>query len=262
MQPDGLDRDRLPQHVAVIMDGNGRWARQRGLPRVEGHRHGEEAVREIVQACGELGIPYLTLYTFSAENWRRSEEEVQGLLYLIETVARRRIRELHEQGVRVQVLGRLHELPPSLRDELERDMALTRHNRRLQLNLALNYGGRAEIVDAVRRLAERVRRGELAPGEIDERAIASELYDPSLPDPDLLIRTGGEMRVSNFLLWEIAYSEIWVTPTLWPDFTRAELLRALADYQTRQRRFGAVPDDASDVPGPPPLATAGPRPPR
>ncbi|MBI3911662.1 MAG: di-trans,poly-cis-decaprenylcistransferase [Armatimonadetes bacterium] len=243
----GIDQSRLPRHIAIIMDGNGRWAESRGLFRIEGHCRGESIAHEVVEACGELGIGHLTLYTFSAENWRRSGEEVQALMHLIETVARRQIEGLHRRGVRVNVLGRLHELPCSLREELERDMALTRHNCGLRLNLAINYGGRAEIADAARRLAERVARGELLPAEINEERLREELYDPTLPDPDLLIRTGGEMRISNFLLWEIAYSEIWVTQTLWPDFGAAELLQAIRDYQARERRFGAVPSRGEPV---------------
>lgn len=245
-----LDRQSLastgpiPRHVAVIMDGNGRWASQRGLPRVEGHRRGEQAVHEAVEACGELGIEHLTLYSFSSENWRRPEDEVQALMRLIEFVARRNIDALHENGVRLRVLGRTHELPASLQDELRRDVALTRANSGLNLNLALNYGGRAEIVDAARRLAERVARGLLRPEEITEEALAAELYYPEMPDPDLLIRTGGDVRISNFLLWQCAYTELWVTPTLWPEFDRAELVRAIRDFQGRQRRFGAVPEPA------------------
>ncbi len=231
----------LPRHVAITMDGNGRWARQRGLPRIEGHRRGEQSVRQVVEACGELGIEYLTLYTFSTENWRRSEEEVQFLMRMIEFVAQKEIRELHEKGVRLRVLGRFHELPESLQQELRRDIDLTRENSGLNLSLALNYGGRAEIVDAARRLAGRVARGELGPEQITERDLAAELYDPGLPDPDLLIRTGGDLRLSNFLLWQAAYSEIWVTPVLSPDFDRAEFCRALSDFATRERRFGAVP---------------------
>lgn len=240
MEAVDLDRTRLPRHIAVIMDGNGRWARGRGLPRVEGHRRGEHTVREIVEACGQLGVEYLTLYTFSAENWRRSEDEVRALMYLIEVVARKEIRELHRKGVRLRVLGRLHELPPSLQDELRRDVELTRENTGLNLNLALNYGGRAEIVDAARRLAEQVQQGRLQPSDITEEALARELYCPEMPDPDLLIRTGGEMRISNFLLWQAAYSELWVTPTLWPDFGRAELVEAIRAFQNRERRFGGV----------------------
>jgi undecaprenyl diphosphate synthase len=201
-------------------------------------------VREVVEACGEWGIEHLTLYTFSAENWRRPEEEVRALMRLIEFVAGKEIGRLHEKGVRLRVLGRMDELPASLREELRRDMALTRANTRLNLNLALNYGGRAEIVDAARRLAERAAAGQLRPEAITEEAFAAALYYPEMPDPDLLIRTGGDLRISNFLLWQCAYSEIWVTPTLWPDFGRAELARALGDYQARERRFGAVPAPA------------------
>jgi undecaprenyl diphosphate synthase len=234
----------LPQHIAIIMDGNGRWARARGLPRIEGHRRGDRSVRTVVETCGELGIPHVTLYTFSAENWRRSTEEVQGLMRLIEVVARREIHELHDKGVRVRVLGRLHELPGSLRRELERDVALTRENTGLTLNLAINYGGRAEIVDAVRTLAERVRRGELDPASITESDLSGALYLPDTPEPDLMIRTGGEFRLSNFLLWQSAYAELYVTDTLWPDFDRDELMAALSAYDKRERRFGAVPATA------------------
>lgn len=223
------------------MDGNGRWARARGLPRIEGHRRGERAVRAVIEACGELGIPYLTLYTFSAENWKRSAEEVSALMRLIEVVARREIGELHEKGVRVRVMGRLEELPESLRRELERDVALTRENTGLTLNLAINYGGRAEIVDAARQLALRAAGGELDPQSLTEADLSAAMYLPDTPDPDLVIRTGGEYRLSNFLLWQAAYAELWVTETLWPDFGRVELEEALLAYQRRERRFGAAP---------------------
>lgn len=235
-----LDLTRIPRHIAITMDGNGRWARQRGLPRVEGHRRAERAIHEVVEYCGELRVEHLTLYSFSTENWRRSEDEVCFLMRLFEAVARRRIEELHRNNVRLRVLGRLDELPRSLQDELRRDMALTRQNTGLTLNLALNYGGRAEIVDAVRRVAERVSMGILRPEEVTEESFARELYSPDMPDPDLLIRTGGEMRLSNFLLWQAAYSEMWVTPTLWPDFGRDTLSEAIRAYQSRERRFGAV----------------------
>jgi undecaprenyl diphosphate synthase len=244
MHGDELDRARIPRHIAIIMDGNGRWARQRGLPRVEGHRRGERSVRNIVEYCGELGVEHLTLYTFSAENWRRPEEEVAAIMRLIEFVARREIGELHRKGVRLRVLGRIHELPQSLQDELYRDMALTRENTGLNLNLAINYGGRAEIVDAARRLAERAALGLLRPEEITEETLARELYYPDMPDPDLLIRTGGEMRLSNYLLWQVAYSEFWVTPVLWPDFSPEHLRQAIRSFQSRERRFGAVLEPA------------------
>jgi undecaprenyl diphosphate synthase len=244
MHPEDLDRSRLPRHVAIIMDGNGRWARQRGFPRVEGHRRGERTVHDVVEFCGEAGIEHLTLYTFSAENWRRSEEEVGALMYLIEAVAKKQIQELHRKNVRLRILGRMQQLPQSLQDELYRDMALTRGNTGLNLNLALNYGGRAEIVDAAKRLAERVALGTLEPSEITEETLARELYAPEMPDPDLVIRTGGEVRLSNFLLWQTAYSEIWVTPKLWPDFGRADMLDALRSFQSRERRFGGVLEPA------------------
>ena len=236
-----LDAARLPRHIAIIMDGNGRWARARGLPRIEGHRQGDKSIRAVVERCGELGVGHLTLYGFSTENWRRSADEVKFLMRLFEVVARREIGELHQKGVRVRVLGRMHELPTSLREELNRDCALTRENTGLTLNLALNYGGRAEIVDAVRTLAHRVARGELDPDQITEAEIAGALYLPDTPEPDLLIRTGGEYRLSNFLLWQSAYTELWVTETLWPDFGREQLDEAVLAYQHRERRFGAAP---------------------
>lgn len=237
-----LEPEKLPRHVAVIMDGNGRWARLRGLPRAEGHRRGERAVHDVVECCGRLGIGHLTLYTFSVENWRRPDEEVTALMRLIETVASRRIGELHRKGVRLTVLGRLDELPGTLRQELLRDIAMTRDNSGLHLRLALNYGGRAEIVQAVRHLAAEAARGALRPEEITEESLARAMYDPEMPDPDLIIRTGGAQRLSNFLLWQSAYSELWITPTLWPDFGAAELIQALRSFQERERRFGTAPD--------------------
>jgi undecaprenyl diphosphate synthase len=236
-----IDRERVPRHIAIIMDGNGRWARRRGLPRIEGHRQGDTSVGEAIEACRDWGVQYLTLYTFSIENWRRSEEEVQALMLLIELVARREIETLDQKDVRVRVMGRLDELPDSLREELSRDCERTRDNRGLNLILALNYGGRREIVDAARALAQRVAEGGLRPEEISEERFAASLYLPGIPDPDLLIRTGGEMRLSNFLLWETAYSELYVTPVLWPDFRRPHLVEAIQDFQHRERRFGAVP---------------------
>ena len=236
-----IDRERVPRHIAIIMDGNGRWARHRGLPRIEGHRQGDTSVGEVIEACRDWGVQYLTLYTFSIENWRRSEEEVQALMLLIELVARREVETLDQKDVRIQVMGRLDELPDSLREELARDCERTRNNRGLNLILALNYGGRREIVDAARALARRVAEGGLRPEGINEELFAAALYLPGLPDPDLLIRTGGEMRISNFLLWEVAYSELYVTPVLWPDFRRDHLAEAVREYQHRERRFGAVP---------------------
>lgn len=244
MHVSDLDLSRVPRHIAIVMDGNGRWAKRRGLPRVEGHRRGEQTVHDIVEYCGQVGVQHLTLYTFSAENWRRPLEEVRALMRLIELVARRRIQELHRKNVRLRVIGRMEELPPSLQEELRRDMALTRENTGLNLNLAINYGGRAEIVDAARRLAEKVALGVLEPAEITEEAVTREMYNPDMPDPDLLVRTGGEMRLSNFLLWQAAYSEIYVTPVLWPDFTGRDLEEAIRVYQSRERRFGGVLEPA------------------
>lgn len=238
-----LDPARIPAHVAIIMDGNGRWARRQGKHRLEGHWQGYRTLKRVVYAADELGVRYLTVYGFSSENWRRPREEVNGLMELMLAAMRAEIEELMESGIRVRVSGRLHELPPDLRAEFEEAMARTVHNTRLTFNLAINYGGRTEIVDSVRRLAAAVQRGEVAPESITEAQIAAHLYAPDIPDPDLLIRTAGEMRLSNFLLWETAYAEIWITPTLWPDFSREHLLAALADYQKRTRKFGAVVDE-------------------
>ena len=241
--PGGLctvDHTRLPAHVAIIMDGNGRWARKRGMPRVAGHRKGAHAVRRIVEVSANLGIRALTLYTFSAENWRRPKDEVDALMFLIETVIRREIQELDDRGARIRIIGRPQDLPQSLQDELSRDVALTANNTGIELNLAINYGGRAEITDAARSLAEQVKAGVLEPHEISEERIRRQLYAPDLPDPDLLIRTGGDVRISNFLLWQIAYSEIWITETFWPDFGESEFLSAICDFQARERRYGAL----------------------
>lgn len=236
-----LDPDRMPRHVAIIMDGNGRWARQHHLPsRLLGHREGYKTVRQIVRAAADLGVPVLTLYVFSNENWRRPKRETDGLMALIEHAAHNELRELHENGVRIRFIGRRQGLSESLQREMDHDMEVTAQNRRITLNLAINYGGRAEIVDAAKRLAEAAIHGAITPSEITEDALAEQLYAPDLPDPDLLIRTGGEMRISNFLLWGVAYAEMWVTETLWPDFTPALLVDALVDYQRRVRKFGAV----------------------
>ena len=234
------DPAAAPRHVAIIMDGNGRWAHQRGLPRVAGHRAGAESVRAVIEACPPLGVRYLTLYTFSVENWKRPEREVSALMGLIERNLRQEGEELHALGAKVGAIGRLEQLPASLRQVLADIGRLTEKNDRIQVNLALNYGGRAEVVDACRALARQVAAGELAPEAIDEAAIAAHLYAPEVPDPDLMIRTAGEMRTSNYLLWEAAYTELYVTPVLWPDFRRPHLLAALAAYQGRERRFGGL----------------------
>ena len=236
----GLDPERLPVHVAIIMDGNGRWARAQGKGRLFGHDQGYRTLKDIVYACEDLGVRYLTVYGFSTENWRRSQEEVGGLMELMLRAMQAEIEELIQNRVRVRVSGRMSDLPADLRQEFEEAMVRTADFTGLTFNLAINYGGRGEVVDAVRALAQKVQSGELAPDAIDEAAIAAHLYAPDIPDPDLLIRTAGELRLSNFLLWETAYSEIYVTPTCWPDFDRDHLIAALLDYQKRVRKFGAV----------------------
>lgn len=230
--------ENLPRHIAVIMDGNGRWAKKRRLPRLAGHKAGTEPVRKCVRACARLGIEHLTLYTFSLENWNRPRAEVNGLMLVLEEVLRREELELNQNNVRLNAIGQLAMLPAGTRRTLDETIARLAKNNGLQLTLALSYGGRAEIVDAAARLADRIAAGELARGDVDEAAFHACLYDPSLPDPDLLIRTSGELRVSNFLLWQIAYTEIWVTDVLWPDFTEADLIAGIRAYQTRERRYG------------------------
>ncbi|WP_217267391.1 isoprenyl transferase [Thermanaeromonas sp. C210] len=232
--------ERLPRHVAIIMDGNGRWALRRGLPRAAGHRAGVEALREVVKACLEWGIQILTVYAFSTENWKRPRSEVEALMNLLVEYLEREVRELHEQGVQIRAIGRLHELPPEARQKLQQAMQTTAGNGRLVLNLALNYGGRAELVDACAALVKDVEAGKLRAEEVREDTLERYLYTAGLPDPDLLIRAAGEMRLSNFLLWQAAYTELWVTSTLWPDFRREDLLAALEDYARRERRFGGL----------------------
>ena len=236
-----LDLQRLPRHVAVIMDGNGRWAKSRSLPRVEGHRAGIQSVKDTVEAAGDLGLQALTLYAFSVENWKRPRYEVWTLMNLLKEYVRLELETLVKNDVQLQVVGRWRELDPSVVATLERAMASTAHCRGMRLNIALNYSGRCEIVDACRAIVADWAAGKRA--DIDEETLGRYLYTAGLPDPDLLIRTSGEMRVSNFLLWQIAYSEIWVTQTLWPDFRRRELFEAILDYQRRERRYGGVPSD-------------------
>ncbi len=239
--------EELPRHIAIIMDGNGRWARQRKLPRVAGHRAGIEAVRDVVKTSARLGCEVLTLYAFSVENWKRPQPEVEMLMSLLREYLRKELNTLQENNISFNVIGRMEELSPSIREELESGMLATRGNTGLLFNIALSYGGRSEIVDACRRLVnDRLRAGQDQP-PIDEATFASYLYTAGQPDPDLLIRTSGEMRISNFLLWQIAYAEIWVTETLWPDFRRRELLRAIVDYQKRERRYGRVSSEARPV---------------
>jgi undecaprenyl diphosphate synthase len=230
----------LPAHVAVIMDGNGRWATQRGLPRVAGHREGVKAARTVVRAADAAGLQYLTLYAFSTENWNRPEDEVTTLMRLLEESIYRELPELMERNVRLRVIGRGNGVPLPVRRGIDHVVHETRTNTGLTLLMAFNYGGRDELLEAFRALARRVRGGELAPEDIDEAHVSRALYTDGVPDPDLLIRTSGEMRISNFLLWQIAYTELWVTPVLWPDFGPADLYRAIADFQQRSRRFGGV----------------------
>jgi undecaprenyl diphosphate synthase len=230
----------LPRHVAVIMDGNGRWATRRGLPRVAGHTEGVTAVRNVTRAAGELGIRFLTLYAFSSENWNRPRREVSTLMSLLERSIDRELPELMARNVRFRVIGRPNGVPPAVARRIEHVVLSTATNTGLTLVMAFNYGGRDELVDACRALAREVEAGQLRPDEIDEARISRALYTEDVPDPDLLIRTSGEMRVSNFLLWQIAYTELWVTPTLWPDFGARELYLAIRDFQQRHRRFGRV----------------------
>ena len=228
--------DRLPAHVAIIMDGNGRWAAQRHLPRVEGHRAGIDSVRDVVETSARLGIGVLTLYAFSVENWKRPRAEVNTLMMLLKRYIRLELSTLLTNNIRFKVIGRPEELSLDVRRELEIGVRQTEHNTGMQFNIALNYGGRAEIVDAARR----AMAAGLSPDDLDERRFGEFLYTAGQPDPDLLIRTSGEMRVSNFLLWQIAYAEIWVTETLWPDFRRRDLLEAVVAYQKRDRRYGGI----------------------
>ena len=230
----------LPTHVAIIMDGNGRWAKQRHLPRVEGHRHGVESVRAVVRAAGELRIKYLTLYAFSVENWNRPKEEVDTLMNYLARYLKSEVAEFMRNNVRLEVIGQIYRLPEFVQKQLAQTKAALAKNNGLTLILALSYGGRTEIVEAVRSLATQVRAGALEPAEITEQLLAQHLYTRNFPDPDLLIRTSGEMRVSNFLLWQISYTELVVTPTLWPDFRKPQFFAALEEYTRRHRRFGGV----------------------
>ena len=235
-----LDPARLPRHVAIIMDGNGRWARARGLPRVLGHRAGIQSVRTVVETARAQGIDVLTLYAFSVENWKRSRQEVDTLMRLLDEYLARELPTLLKNHVGLHVIGQVAGLPPAVQTHLKTVMDQTRPGAKMVLTLALNYGGRAEILDAVRRVAAEVQAGRLTPDQIDEPFFGRFLHTTGLPDPDLLIRTSGEMRLSNFLLWQISYTELYITPTLWPDFGAPEFLEALAEFQRRERRFGAV----------------------
>lgn len=232
-----VDFARLPRHVAVIMDGNGRWAQKRKLPRIEGHRAGSKSVQEIVEIAARLGVKYLTLYAFSRENWKRPKKEVKTLWKLLENYLRREDKVLIKNRLRLKVIGQMGDLPESVLQQLARVEELTKDNDRLTVILALNYGGRTEIVDAVKKMAS---GNDFDPSTLDEDKFSRFLYTAEIPDPDLLIRTSGELRISNFLLWQIAYTEIWITPALWPDFRKKHFLEAIVDYQNRERRFGDI----------------------
>jgi undecaprenyl diphosphate synthase len=238
MEQRPLRADRIPRHVAIIMDGNGRWAERRGFSRIRGHRQGLEALRGVVRAAGDLGIRYLTLYAFSLENWNRPQTEVRELMRLLDRYIDRELQEVIDEGVRVRAIGRLERLPDPVRQKIESAMERTRDNQEMDLVFALSYGGRAEIVDAARAIVRDVDEGKLDPAGIDEKTFAAYLYDPEVPDPDLMIRTGAESRVSNFLLWQIAYAELYTTDVMWPDFSKEDLEKAIIDYQARERRFG------------------------
>lgn len=235
-----LDKKNIPQHIAIIMDGNGRWAKKRNMPRTFGHRAGVETIREIVKASSELGVKYLTLYAFSTENWKRPSDEVNALMNLLVEYLRNEVEELHKNNVIINAIGDISKLPQICQDELKSAYEKTKNNTGLTLNLALNYGSRDEIVKATRKIAEMVKNNEISLEDIDDKLISSCLYTANMPDPDLLIRPSGEYRISNFLLWQIAYSEFWFSHIFWPDFKREDLYKAILDYQNRDRRFGGI----------------------
>jgi undecaprenyl diphosphate synthase len=243
--PSDLIRERLPQHIAVIMDGNGRWATHRGLPRSVGHRKGVDTLKALLRCCKDWGIDALTAYAFSTENWSRPLEEVEFLMTLFERVLRQELDEMVREDVRIKFVGGLSELPQKLQEMIRYSMDVTKDNRAIQFTIAKNYGGRQEIAEACRQIAEKVQQGRLSPEDIDESTIEQHLYTTGTGDPDLLIRTSGEMRLSNFLLWQTAYSELYITDTLWPDFDRAAFHKALQSYQMRDRRFGRVSSNPS-----------------
>lgn len=235
-----LDMKRIPGHIAIIMDGNGRWAKKRFLPRLAGHKAGSETLREIIATCGELGVKYLTVYAFSTENWGRPEEEITGLFNLLRGYLDTELDNLNKEGIRVETLGDMTKMPEDLRKRIDAAREKTKYNSTMQLNIALNYGGRDEVLKGVQSLARKVSQGALKPEDITEEMIGDALYTQGIPDPDLLIRTSGELRLSNFLLWQLAYSEFYFTDVFWPDFKRHELIKAIDVYQNRKRRFGKL----------------------
>ncbi|WP_437229546.1 isoprenyl transferase [Planctomicrobium sp. SH661] len=236
----GLSSDRLPRHIAIIMDGNGRWAQARGLPRIEGHRRGVQSVRAVVEECARMGLEQLTLYCFSSENWKRPRIELDLLMSLLQRFVVAERDEIMRQDIRFCTIGRTDRISPRILNEVNQTIQLSRNNPGMRLCLALDYGARDEMVFAVRQIAERVQSGELSPSDITEETISQHLYTAGMVDPDLVIRTAGEMRISNFLLWQISYAELWVTETAWPDFRQPELISALRDYGARERRFGGL----------------------
>lgn len=240
VEPFDVARERVPRHIAIIMDGNGRWAQRLGLPRIEGHRRGALSVRRITEECIRLGVEQLTLYCLSSENWKRPAKELEGLLHLLQQFMVEERGAIVERNIRLSVIGRREGIPDEVLADMDRTVAMSRHHSGLHLCLAINYGGRGELVDAACRLAEQVRAGQIAPADITEETLAAHLYTAGMPELDLLIRTAGEMRVSNFLLWQISYAEIWVTEDYWPDFTEEHLRRAIRDFAARGRRFGGI----------------------
>ena len=240
-----ISSDKLPGHIAIIMDGNGRWAKQRGLPRITGHSEGINSVREITRVCGEIGIKHLTLYTFSQENWSRPAAEVSALMKLLLKTIRKEVENLHEKNVRLTAIGSVSDLPDDARRGIEDGIALTMDNSGLNLNLALSYGGRQELMIAMKKIGERMKNGNIDSEEIDEDLVSSMLQTSEIPDPDLLIRTGGEYRISNFLLWQIAYTELFVSSKYWPEFREDDLLEAINIYQDRERRYGKVSEQVA-----------------
>ena len=238
-----VSRDKLPEHVAIVMDGNGRWAEKRGKTRNEGHRVGIEKIREMVEICSDTGIKFLTIYAFSCQNWKRPRAEVNFLMKRFERYLDKEGQELKRKGIRIRVIGRKEGLSKALQKKIEKTMRMTRNNDKLHLNLAINYGGQEEIVDAVKKIIEEIRKGTLVSQEIDVDLFRKYLYTKDQPYPDLLIRTSGEQRVSNFLLWQIAYAELWITSTLWPDFGKEEFIKAVSDYASRKRRFGGLEEE-------------------
>jgi undecaprenyl diphosphate synthase len=235
-----IDPAKLPCHVAIIMDGNGRWAKKKLMNRVQGHEKGAETVRTAITTCREFGIKILTLYAFSTENWARPEKEINALMKLLKKFVRSEKDELHEKNIKLNIIGQKERLPDDVQEEIALAIDQTQHNKEMVLNLALSYGAREEITRAVKKIVSDTQKGKLLPEEIDQEIISENLYTADMPDPDLLIRTSGEMRISNFLLWQIAYSELFITKTLWPDFTKDEFISIIRDYQKRDRRFGKV----------------------